>query len=327
MKKAKKKKPLTYEDFFENPWCPLFGALPDIPDDHQYPNSVASRCLDIICEAREIWDAHDFNWPDPICPDKQLVEEKTGMPAEFIESVRLISWRAIEIVFNCRFNTAIYSDQYRPWQRKDGGESFLSLGAYNIWAWVLESEMEITAGATTEPFISIRKFTNTDPQSLETIQYEEETFLEEKAFSLLAIDVAWSTLGSVLYWHEAEDSPYILRCLQDAQDLMTRARQALRNEDARKLVENEAAQWHKDAENRRTGKLGGDKSGKLKREEARIKHKGWQEKADVIWIMHPNWNKSDVARRIAKEDDEKWGTIRRRISKPKSVIKGGYNDK
>ena len=56
------------DDLFKNPWCPLFGHLPEIEDNT--PNTPASRCIGIITEARSLWGINPFfhvtdtSWPE-----------------------------------------------------------------------------------------------------------------------------------------------------------------------------------------------------------------------------------------------------------------------
>jgi len=60
----------------------------------------------------------------------------------------------------------------------------------------------------------------------------------------------------------------------------------------------------------------GKKSGKIRVEKATSMHKVWQDEADTIWKNHPEWGKSEVARRLVKKFGGSLHTYRQNIKKP-----------
>lgn len=86
---------------FGGPWCPIFGWWPDF-DPAPPPNSQVGRCLEVIDQAREIWEIdsswhflgeedeygfHPMIWADSSWP---APEEVSGYPKEYLESARSI---------------------------------------------------------------------------------------------------------------------------------------------------------------------------------------------------------------------------------------------
>jgi len=51
-------------------------------------------------------------------------------------------------------------------------------------------------------------------------------------------------------------------------------------------------------------------------DEAKEKQAAWQSTAVEIWDRHPEWSKTDVARRIARETGGNVDTIRRKLARP-----------
>jgi len=66
----------------------------------------------------------------------------------------------------------------------------------------------------------------------------------------------------------------------------------------------------------KTGKSGGDQSGKVRRLAAEKKWALWQAEADKIWLKHPAWSKRSVAAEIVKKYGGSFETVRRKIKNP-----------
>jgi len=63
---------------------------------------------------------------------------------------------------------------------------------------------------------------------------------------------------------------------------------------------------------------GGRKSGKVRREKSKPTKDQWQTEANKIWLEHPTWNKSRVARKITKKNGGIYNTVRQSIKNPLS---------
>jgi len=64
------------------------------------------------------------------------------------------------------------------------------------------------------------------------------------------------------------------------------------------------------------GKIGGEKSGEIRREKAKPIKEAEQAEADKTWARHPTWKNSDVAKDVIRKIGGNFNTIRQTIKKP-----------
>jgi hypothetical protein len=102
-----KKPDWSYQkQLLNNPWCPLFGSL---PETYEPPAAVTSQCLQIITAAREIWGA---KWQDLLTETNFPNENQVKYDAVRLRAARAI-FRSAEELFQRVLDRAA-SEQYGP---------------------------------------------------------------------------------------------------------------------------------------------------------------------------------------------------------------------
>lgn len=197
------KKQYGYRKLFKKAWCPLFGELPFIEDP---PSSPASRCIDIIERARDMWGcpplSYESSWPNPqdVWFDAYLVGGYTGIEEmvqyskEKLLSARAIFRRASEIMMHSQ----IYKGGGQDWYRKQDGTSDLRIAPDQVKDWLLEYHANSTLGV------------------VEKIEVPE-------IFALVAIHQAWFTLYKLLCNGISEDDSSVIKNVQVTGALLARA--------------------------------------------------------------------------------------------------------
>jgi len=199
-----KKDKKTYQNSFGDPWCPLFGNLPEIDAP---PSAAASRCLEIICEAREMW------W---IAADILRADNTLAYPLlseSVLNSIRPIYSRIWEIMFRAQWMSGKYNEYGQPRYDNpyyDDRSGNLKIAEDQVYGDFLVTEALQTA------FIDSG-----------VMQKVFEVCGSWLVFSLCAIHRSRDILDDLLFYGEEESSASITAKLLTASNVLVRAKKEI----------------------------------------------------------------------------------------------------
>lgn len=190
---------------FSEPWCPLFGWWPDF-DPPALPNSQVDRCLEIITQAREIWEigpfgnllfeededglptqlSADSSYPDP--------EEVSEYPKEALESARTI--------FIGRHSTF----QHAGWDRINPSTP---TPLKDLWRGLVSFAKQGYVSRSVDPQVP-----------------------DYAILAILALGEAWDSLCFLCDGGDGESDPSLIKRVQGASDLIHLAKSMEMEEDA-----------------------------------------------------------------------------------------------
>ena len=217
----------TYENVFHH-WCPLFGGL---PPHSTFPSEPSYRCQLIIRDARDIWQvpAQFQFWVNldlrASCPDLKdypselitALNRSMVRPTLSIDDIkyypkeRIASARSIFDTYHAVCEHSIIQDARTDYFRRDDG----TVKPINTIVSVLNSAIEDSRDMLTRD-LRIMGFNNV---------YDIEEGIPDYAFiAMFAISEAWGVLRNVLYYGESEDDLLMRDSIQNATDLLTKAR-------------------------------------------------------------------------------------------------------
>lgn len=195
-----------YNDLFKNPWCPLFGHLPEIEDN--ISNTPTSRCIDIVTEARSLWGINPFfhvtdtSWPEEDLPPEKPPEISSLVSPEgsHEECSKYPAWKlkAARTIARTCYSVQKYLYRYSPY------------------------------GHDATPDIAWKEAI--DIARIESIPQLDQRITDSMILSILAIETAWSALEDVLYYREKEDDSSILKQILIAGQLLARAKEITSSE-------------------------------------------------------------------------------------------------
>ncbi len=290
-------------ELIESPWCPLFGALPDIRIEAP-PNSQTYRCIDVIKRARIIWGSINTwtfwrdelelsSWPDP--------EEVPHYHGDLLESARSI-FRARSSIFQHIMVIDVRKDYYHT---KDGRlkETYTPKQRMDDLAWLGNS-----SGAYGKVVDDLPDY-----------------FF----FAILSLGMAWDSIRDLIDGCKVEDDPTLIENVQNATDLVSAA-ESLEGKENRKEIEDDIKNANKYIEEQEphakrglkilmNASEGGIVKRKMNHTEIQERRNNWQLMANEIWGRKPSFSKYAVAGEIAKTTKDNTfsiDTIRRYINKP-----------
>ncbi len=191
------------DDLFKNPWCPLFGHLPEVEDNT--PNTPIKRCIDIITEARSLWGINPFfhvtdtSWPEA----EDLPPEK---PPE------------ISPLIHPEYSPKECS-KYPEWKLK--AARTIARTCYSVQKYLYRYS---TYGHNATPDISWTEAIHIIRS--ESIPRLDQRVTDSMILGILSIETAWETLGDILYYRE-NDVSNLLNQEQIAKNLLTNAREII----------------------------------------------------------------------------------------------------
>lgn len=250
-------------------WCPLFGFIhyPDIS-----PSSSISKCVDIIREARLVWNAFGIPNPYDSYPHPNNLPSLFEYPKDELLTARALFERAIDIMFNAQIKNPL-----RDYDR--AGKPLYDFDQL--------SEDRIMYQ------VNLRGLTG-----YKGVRRDIESF---KVFAILAIYEARWALRLMLENGKPDEDPEVLKSVQVATNLLNRAKEIKAEIDIKKR-EKEIEQMGDDAKRGAKVLQGAKKGGHAKRnsEDVKERYKAWQQEAVRIWKEKPEATKTYVVDAIIK---------------------------
>ncbi|MCG2722397.1 MAG: hypothetical protein L6290_10335, partial [Thermodesulfovibrionales bacterium] len=284
-KEKKKNKGISkkHDDLFKEPWCPLFGEIPH-PFEYE-PASQIRRCIEIILRSREIWDIdndswmlfkkeHSFpSWPEP---------EEIDYPQDLILAAREISRLSPEI-----YRDAVLSfpmDTGEPvYYKKEDGTSDTCNSLDTVPEYAIKAVKHLALGKARDTIEKLPEFA---------------------ILAILTIDEAWLAFRFIEEDGEPEESPSVIKSVQNASGLLNHALDLIHKEEIN-LIEKEKEDSADDILRGQKviegAKAGGKERGKEIRKLNEEKRKAWQEEDKIIREQYPTLKfKTDRAKLIRK---------------------------
>ena len=190
----------NYHDLFTNPWCPLLGDLSDFNETrYNIPNSQVTRCVKIIEKSRGLWGVNprymaDTNWPE----EKAMPAYRT-MPSPIVNKAPIVI------------------PQYPFWKVEDARTIVRT--RIQVHQYILEP------GGAPSPTPDIAWEETLRIVRDWSMKMVNEKTTDSEILAALAIAEAWNALGDILYYGEKEEAPEVLKTIQIASGLLTKAQE------------------------------------------------------------------------------------------------------
>jgi hypothetical protein len=292
----------TNPGWWNQEWCPLFGALPSCA----LRDGVSEECLSIIKDARYILDINR-SVSGLINPDPKKIEKETGYPASLIDGARFLvhCCSAHDILFDAQYHQGLYN-LGTGWAAGNGADSYLLIDVDQLDIAILNEAIRIRAGLP-------HKFSCALTDNLDDLTEEDwkhPIITPVMTFVMMSIAVAWDTFKHVSDGSMKPKSRSAVNELLTAQKLLKVA-QRLRADASQQLIHQIKKKPAVD------GHAGGVKGGKTRGDKAEPRQADWQKRADAIWKKPASskWTVYRTAGKIAEDTGDKIDTIRKVIKK------------
>lgn len=272
---------------FEKAWCPLFGKLPNIPEN---PNDLAFRCKQTINSARNLLGVREdglknlkSNWPDP--------SEIDNYPASHIFAARFLYGAFFGVCDRAERMPHISDDPYT------------NEGLYQMEYGIPDYDY------SAEEFNITLEYSNINNKYKELQELFDELKVKDRrvelpfAYAIGAIKNVWMALGKIML-HDGlnDDISSVNHKIMLAEALLSSVKEW--------IMEPAVDAGYKTIEAGRRGGLAKGKSEKIQN-----KHDEWLKLAAQMWKKSPHRSKRSIALSIAKKTGGNFNTIRKVIKK------------
>ena len=297
----------TESGWWNQEWCPLFGALPscELRDD------VSEKCLAIITAARYILGTNRYVSSMIKNPDPEIIQKNTGYPVSLINGARMLvhCCSAHDILFDAQFYQGHHSEGNAYIKGRD--RSYLIYDVDQLDISILNDAITARADLSQE----FKEAFTDNPYEPTEENWKYPIVTPVMTFALMSITVAWDTFKYVSDGSMKPKSRDAVNELLTAQKLLHTAERL--RADAERLRADESQQHIYQIKNKPViaGRAGGLASTITRGDKADVRNADWQKRADELWKTHPFYSKKSIANLIAGETGNKMDPIRRNIQK------------